>query len=974
MGHGRCPMMMSMLAICHTDFSLQAGVRSPEDWVAAAVERGYSSLAIADVNGLYGAVRFYQCALAAGLQPIIGAELWVDGCLSFIALVRSQRGYRQLCRLLSRQHLHPRELVFDWLSADAVDDLFLLARSPACLQRLASVVGPDRLFALPRDDWPGRGGTLWDALPQPAPIAPIPDAWFIQEADPLTFRDLAALRGRKATTAGPGAVNHPGVVLPEANAWRQQWPDISSSEQIVEECTFEFALGVTHLPRLTLPDTQAPEAYLQHLCREQLPNRYQADLMPMAEARLATELAVIAPSGFADYFLYVNEIIGFARQRRIPVEVRGSAASSIVAYLLGFTHCCPLEHDLYFERFMNPGRRDCPDIDVDIADNRRDEVISFCYDRWGEERVAMVATVLTYRSPSALRDAARILGLPMTLLPDLERGRRDPDAYPELFRTAGRLIGHPRHLGVHCGGLIITPFPLTDITPLTRARKGVVMTHYEKDQAAAIGLVKMDLLGNTALSVIDAAEQWLQRSRQPLPEVGPRYDFKVNRLFAAGDTLGIYQCESPGMRQLCRALKPTTPKQVATTLSLIRPGPAAAGMKEAFIRRKQGLEPVTYLHPRMASFLSATYGVMLYQEDVMKVAVNLAGYTLADADNLRRAVKQRDSGAFAEERHRFVFTKAPAAGIAEDVADQIWNQVTRFASYSYCKAHASVYSRLAWITARLKVHHPKVFYAAILNHHKSMYPTRVFVWDALRHQVPVLPPSIHQPSLQWQPVEQGVRAGLTIVHGLRNQACRAICQQRRRRPFRSLADLRARVSFQAGELERLILVGACRELGDRETLLGELAGAGRHARQRPLFRPHHRSGADLPSLFEAEWELTGIPFSRHPVQGVVAGGCLARELPNFVNRRVSLVGILDAVKPLQTAKGADGERREMSFLTLEDVSGLFEAVLFPEAHVRYGHLFHHVGPFEIHGTVSCQWNSLSVAVERVVSVERRGKS
>ena len=694
------------------------------------------------------------------------------------------------------------------------------------------------------------------------------------------------------------------------------------------------------------------------LCRLGLDARYAKDRRAEAEARLGKELRVIIQGGYADYFLYVREITDFARRKSIPVGVRGSAASSIVSYVLGFTECCPLVNDLYFERFMNPGRKDCPDIDLDIADNRRDEVIRYCYEHWGKERVAMASTIQFYRARGALRDAGRILKLSPERISTLVESPEGDRECPELYRIGGLLVGRPRHLGVHCGGLFVTPNPITDYTPLALAPKGIRITHFEKDQAAAIGLVKMDLLGNSALSVIDAARWFVEASGREFVEPGPALDFKVSRMFSRGDTLGVYQCESPGMRQLCCAIRPCNPKEVAATLSLIRPGPAAAGMKDAFIRRRRGLEAVDYVHPRMADFLGDTYGVMLYQEDVMKVAVNLAGYTLADADVLRRAVsKARSTQTFANERGRFVFQKAASAGIPERTASKIWERVSRFAAYAYCRAHATVYARLAWLTARLKAHHPREFYAACLNHHKSMYPARVFVWDALRHGIPVYAPDLVLSERDWQPFARGVRAGLDLIRGLSRTTCQALFSARQEEPFQNLGDLIRRVPFRPGEAERLILVGACREWGTRRDLLVELQELSPAGRQ-PMLLGGRVHG--LASLLHAQLMLTGVPFCMHPVEAIRQQGyCLASDMGRHLEGRVTMIGILDATKHLRT-QPKKGDAEDMSFVTFEDATGLYDAILFPDSHSKFSRLFTHIGPFELKGRVVRQWDSFSL--------------
>ncbi len=951
----------AMLAVCHTYYSLQAGVRSPAEWARAAAARGYRVLAAADVDGLYGAVEFYRAAEAEGLRPVIGSTLPLPGGESLTVLVLSDCGYRQLCRLLTRRNLEERFCLWDYLRAETVDGLLFLARTPAVLGRLAEVVPEGNVYRLPAPDKPAR--SLWDQpdLGEQIPTLPVPDAWFLEEEDRETFEWLGQLRARSggACLEKP---DWPGAVLPEAVAWQENHPDGAALvERLLARCRFRFEFGYPVFPRLELPTGVTAEAQLRRLCEEALARCYGQSRLGAARDRLEHELRVICANGFADYFLYVHAIVGFAKSRRIPVEVRGSAASSIVTYLLGFTHCCPLEHDLYFERFLNPGRPDLPDIDVDIADNRRDEVIEFCYGRWGQDHVAMIATVQRYRIRRARRDAGRVLDLPAAAVQRYLDGGGPLARQDQLERIAAKLVGLPRHLGVHCGGLVITPGPLNDITPLTRAAKGVVITHFEKDQAEALGLIKMDLLGNSALSVISEGRELLARRGLELPEPGPVYDYKVNRLFAAGDTLGVYQCESPGMRQMCRALKPTNRKEAAAALALIRPGPAASGMKDVFIRRCRGLEKVSYLHSRMAEFLAGTYGVMLYQEDVMKVAVQLAGYSPGEADLLRRLVKDRTDPAFARERRRFVAEKAASAGVPSRIAETIWEQVGQFASYSFCKAHAAVYGRLAWLTARLKAHYPREFYTAVLNAHKSMYPRRVFVWDAMRHGIPVLPVDVCESDLGWTAQVRGIRAGLGLVKGLRQCVARQILAQRGQAAFGSFEDFRRRIGFQGAELENLVLLGACRAWGSREELLEVLGGGGIGAGQPSLFPgPPPRP----PDLLETELLLTGIPFCRHPVDRWEADACPAAQMGHRVNRSVCMVGILDACKFTYT--GGEGEKRRlMSFVTLEDASGLFEVVLFPDQHERYGHLFSGSGPYWVRGRVTEKWDSLVIEAQEV---------
>jgi len=385
-----------MLAICHSYYSLQTGVVSPKAWVDAAVERGYTALALADVNGLYGAVAFFQAALQGGVKPIVGALLELSAGRYCTVLVKHAEGYRQLCRLLTARHTWEYFTLAAAASSGAINGLIFLADRADVVTEIAPLVAADSLYALaPVEPARGTQPSLWALQPADVSCAFVPDAWFLEPQDQEAFDCLRGLRRLSGRDRLPAPRYAAGAVLPSAAEWRRRYPDQRRADRIIEMCTFEFTFGEPLLPRLILPRDMTASEHLLVLCRNGVEQRYPSGhpLRQKAEKRLQRELDVIGAYGFADYFLYVNEIVSFARRQAIPTGVRGSAASCLVSYLLAFTQCCPLDHDLYFERFMNPGRRDCPDIDLDVADNRRDEVISFCYRRWGADHVAMVATV-----------------------------------------------------------------------------------------------------------------------------------------------------------------------------------------------------------------------------------------------------------------------------------------------------------------------------------------------------------------------------------------------------------------------------------------------------------------------------------------------------------------------------------------------------------------------------------------------------
>jgi DNA polymerase III alpha subunit len=737
---------------------------------------------------------------------------------------------------------------------------------------------------------------------------------------------------------------------------------LANADRLVEQCSLRLLGGQPILPRIAFTHGRSADRELFRLCHLGLAGKYR----PAGHAviqRLEYELATVRKNGFSDYFLVVHQIIDFAKRNQIPVEVRGSAAGSLISYVLGFTRVCPLENRLYFERFMNPGRTDCPDIDIDLCWRRRDEVIRFCYEHWGFERVAMVCNVNRYRLRSAIRDVGRALGLEPVQIHQLSREGKIKRTSP-LYLLAEKLVDIPRHLGVHCGGIVVTPGPVCEIAPLERANKGVIIMQYDKEAAEAVGLVKIDLLGNRSLSTVHEAIEIIHSGpsgNAPLtfdPDDGP-----TARMLSAGDSLGVFQSESPGMRQLLCGLKVKNKKDLAIALSLIRPGPASGGMKSEFIERHVHGKPFTYLHPKIAGLLGDTHGIMLFQEDVMRIAVEVAGYTVAEADRFRSEVSQKVSSAGVQAQYtEFVHRRAQRAGIERGTAEAIWDEVLRFAAYSYCKAHATVYANIAWETAWLKAHYPAEFYCSLFNNHQGMYPLRVYVWDAKRHGVAVVPPHVNSSEVEWSLRDGHVRAGLHIIQGLCGHTATTIVEQRRIAAFRDLDDLRRRVRFRRPELQNLIHVGACDSLGPtRPAMLSRLHRTQPLSEQPTLFDLYgDRLTETLPDYdaianLKAQLDVTGIPFDLHPA--VLLPQCYvpARRLREFLGRHITAAGFVATARRARTT-----DNRVMGFVTLEDATGLIEVSFFPEKLPPYKTICSYGGPVWVKGRVTEHLSSLSL--------------
>ncbi|MCL5281682.1 MAG: DNA polymerase III subunit alpha [Planctomycetes bacterium] len=990
---------------CRSYYSLLRGAVPVPRWVQKAAEYGYGAVAVADVNCMAGVADLCQEAEKRAVQPILGVEILTERQRA-ILLAEDDRGYGNLCRITTARNLLAN---FDLIEQLQVDHrgIICICTQAKLMEELKGLLPHSHLFA-------GCRGVAEAESALARGVEPIvwTNANWLEDNDIEMAKLLARIRRLSAAGAGPGDGDGFDTLIPVkevAEKFHACPRALANTDQLVERCRFQLLKGKPILPRIKLANGTTGDRELARLCHLGLAKRYHPASHEVIQ-RLEYELATVRKNGFSDYFLVVHEIVDCAKQNHIPVEVRGSAAGSLIAHVLGFTRVCPVENRLYFERFMNPGRTDCPDIDIDFCWRRRDEVIRFCYEHWGCEHVAMICNVNRYRLRSAIRDVGRALGLPPEQINQLAREGKIKSTSP-IYRLAEKLVDIPRHLGVHCGGIVVTPGPVCAIAPLERANKGVVITQYDKDAAEAVGLVKIDLLGNRSLSTVNEAIRITRTSDRAgatpkhtchsregggpsdgsmdsrlrgndnggLAAFDPNDD-ETARMLSAGDSLGVFQSESPGMRQLLRGLKVKSKKDLAIALSLIRPGPASGGMKNEFIERHVHGKPFTYLHPKIEKLLGDTYGVMLYQEDVMRIAVEIAGYTVAEADRFRSEVSKKVYPARVQAQYvDFVHRRAPQAGIECRTAEAIWDEVLRFAAYSYCKAHATVYANIAWETAWLKAHYPTEFYCSLFNNHQGMYPLRVYVWDAKRHGVPVLPPHVNHSEIEWSLQNGKIRAGLNIIKGLCGHTARTIIEQRQKARFCDLDDLRRRVKFRKPELQNLIHVGACDGLGPTrpamlsrlrlalpargQLLLFDLCGANVPAclswtsceDERPT-----KSFAALPDYdriakLEAELDVTGIPFCMHPAVLLPKRYVPTHRLHRFLDKRVTVAGFVATARRARTS-----DNRVMGFVTLEDATGLIEASFFPDQLALYKTICSYGGPVWVSGRVVEHLSSLSL--------------
>lgn len=1000
------------LVLAHSHYSLLSAPCSPRALCEEAVRLGIAALALVDGNGLYGLPLFAAEARRVGLQALFGVDLLWRG-ERLVVLAPDHDGYRALCRLVTALQLH-EDFDLLWNTAAAGDALWFLCGDPALLLRLHGRLAPGRLCVAlpPRDHRPGPAppahheGRKLPEIPSFAgrreliaaaellglPLIAVFDVDRARAEDAMAARLFAAVKHNRALDL---AAPLRGEALPDAARRREAHADQPAAGRmaahVIASCTLQLDRPRAPIfPPYELPDGVPAEQQLRRLAEAGLARRFEAP-GPVLRDRLAHELGVIEQMGFAPYFLVVHEIAELARARGIDLIGRGSAADSLVSFALGLTDADPIRYGLLFERFLNPARSDLPDIDLDFCWRRRDELIAAVYERWGADHVARIATHTTFALRAAYREAAKALGLPPRevdrrsgLLPPHGRHgvgeidgvpgfhRTPPDARDAAIRRAtARLLDAPRHLGVHPGGIVITPGPLCEHAPLERAAKGVVVTQYDMHFVEALGLVKIDLLGNHALTILAEARQALAELRLPVPARAAMRedDPRAAELLREGRTLGCFQTESPGMRTLLRQMRAETMDRVIQAIALIRPGPGGRGMKARFVRRLRGLEPVAAPHPIVADAFAETYGLILYQEDVIRAGMMVAGMSAADGDRLRRALT-RHHGEDAAARDAFVVAGLKQ-GIPVPALEEVWHAIAGFAGFSFCKAHAVTYGRLAYECAWFKAHAPAAFLAAMLSNDCGYYAKGVYVEEAKRLGVRVLPPCVQQGARAFTLVRDGqslaIRVGLDEVRELRPVTAEAILVARRiGGPFGSVADFLARTQAARDETENLILCGGFDALRrTRPQLLLELQLALARPERRELFR---REPPVLPALaeytlerrVELELAILGYSTTAHPVDALW-GGAATRgtvacgAVPEHAGRIVTVYGQLVALRRMRTRQD-----QPMLFCTIEDGTGIVEAVLFPDVYPRLAGLLQGRGPFRVRGRVEVREDGVAL--------------
>ncbi len=995
-------------------FSLKDGAFSPEDLVRRAAELGMRQVAMTDRDGLYGAARFVHACQAAGVQPILGSTLTLrtgrrDADL--VLLARDATGYGNLCRLITDAHhngergdphlfpeqllAHPEGLVALLGPDSPPGRLALAGRHDAAVEAArpyrdafgewAHVAVRNRLEPSSRAELRALLRLGEEAgLP---PVATngvrylVPEDAFLADALEC-MREIVPLSGRHVSRTNTEGYLKSDEAMRRAFAWDLSLCD--RTRQVAEACEFDLGIGVIHFPDFPTPRGRSAGSVLAERCWRGFEDR---GLTPTREVRdrLDHELSMIQRMGYAAYFLTVADIVADIRAIGIRVACRGSAAGSLVCYLTRISDVDPVRHGLLFERFINPQREDLPDIDVDVESARREDVYDMVLSRYGEDRSACVNMVDTYRARGAIREVGKALGFPESELGVVAKAfphisahhiREALDRLPELkgvnlgagqlellFRVAERLDGFPRHIALHPCGIVLSKDDLLERTPLERSFQGYRMVQADKDDVELLGLLKLDVLGVRMLSTmrhcLDEVAR-LEGEKLDLERDVGLDDPRAWSLIRASRTLGCFQIESPGQRELLQKFQPTRWEDLIVDISLFRPGPVKSDMVSPFLRRYHGLEETVYQHPALREALGETHGVIVYHEQVMRTLQAVAGYDLVEADRIRRHLDDdpEDTDAIREDFLRRVRERNDVADMA--AAEKLWAELFSFASFGFCKAHAAAFAVPTYQSAWLKAHYPAHFLAGVLTHEPGMYPRRLIVEDAREHGVAILPLDVNlseeaytaervAPEPGPRPDREldlsrigegyGIRLALKDVDGISDAEVRSILQARAERPFRDVGDFLRRTNVSRPVVEAIAHAGGFDPVGGgtRRDRLYQAMVTDTPARENEQLAFALEADPEPPGLREytdaervrAELEVLRVDASRHLVSfyaPLLKDLGVVRSADLRTRRGDEWVMVAGVKVASQTPAVRSGQR--IIFLTLDDATGPVDVTVF----------------------------------------------
>lgn len=986
-----------------TGYSLMKSTIKIESLVERAAEIGYTSLAITDEEVMSGSVAFYQACKNRGIKPIIGMRVHIQmderGVFPTLLLAENNQGYRNLLKISSWVQTKKQSIDFDHLKnyKAGLIAVIMTAESPwndrIANNRIDEVereledwyevftaectllsiqdrdLHSERQLHKPLKEWSTSKGVR---------VVAVGDVKYLQSGDYSAYRALRSIdEGTRLPSDIDEQSNHNYLKPPDQMEafFKDWWPEvIDGTQDIVDSCNVEIDMDQQLIPRYPVPDGTDSSEYLRRLCYEALSKKYSRENLK-AKERLDYELDVILSMEFSDYFLIVWDFIAFARSRGIHAGPgRGSAAGSVVSYLLDITQIDPIEYDLLFERFLNPERINMPDIDIDFPDHRRDEVITYVAEKYGSRHVAQICTFGTFAARSVLRELFKTMAIDDSdaafILKHIPKGSNESikgivqksEALKEyiknsvklkrLFQVASKLEGLPRHISTHAAGVIISEHPLVNYTALMTGQSDVLLTQLAMGDLEGIGLLKIDFLGLRNLTFIERIEEKVKKYKNQRFSVQniPINDQKTFNLLENGRTNGVFQLESQGMKSVLMRLKPNHFEDVVAVNALYRPGPME--YIPTFIKRKQGKENINYPHPDLEPILKPTFGVLVYQEQIMQVAQKVAGYSLGQADLLRRAVSKKQAEVLQKQRKQFI-AGCKQRGYQEKVADQLFEWIVKFSNYGFNRSHAVAYSFISYRLAYMKAHFPSYFLAELINaNNGDKEKIASYIREAREIEVKVKPPSINRSQISSHDEGGSIRMGLMAIKGVGFQAAQAIIEERNKGRYKHLNDFCLRVvskSVSRSVIESLILAGAFDDLQrNRASLLASIDQA---LEQGELFKEFQDQpdlfGTDLdlgPSLVDVEpfpvlkqlsmeKEVLGTYLTEHPLEfhrkqlrkrGVLS---LQQVFNSYGNKRIETAAVVESIKEIRTKRGDP-----MAFLTLSDETTEVDAVLFPDVY------------------------------------------
>ncbi len=985
----------------HSTYSPMSGVSSLEELCTVTQQQGASALALTDTNGLYGAIRFIEQATQHGLRPILGAELTTDHHRA-VLLAKTPDGYANLCRLLSERHCTPS---FNFLLSVSRyrDGLIIFTDDEAALTAWAEESHQNLYVELTP------GPAMHEALRFSRRIALPPLATnrvhFAHANDSATHRLLRAIALNTTLSRLPKeACCAPTQWLMPPTRMAAQFPHVPEAVEntlrIAEACYSDWRFGETIFPAFRqLSDEEAFLTLKKHTYAG-AQHRYGTITQAIRD-RIKKELAIIRHKRFAHYFLVVEEIV-----RQAPRTCgRGSVAASIVSYCLNITHVDPIKHNLFFERFLNPGRKDPPDIDLDFPWDERDGILKWVFEQYGERQAAMVANQNSLGFRAAIREVAKVNGIPAAEIGQVSSqvvrqkdllGFSTPPTneqwlgrlcqvlklkapWTEILAQALKAQNHFRHLSMHCGGVVIVPDEIRRYVPVEYTVKRLPVIQWEKDQTEDAGLVKIDILGNRSLAVIRDALAAIATHTGRMIDYGtwnPLTDADTQEAIRHGNTIGCFYIESPATRLLLRKLWTGMPphrlakadvfEYLVMVSSLVRP--ATNLFVDEFVRRAQE-GSCAFWHDRLRGVLDETHGIMTYQEDVSKVAMALADFSVEDADQLRKIISKKHKERHLHDYYQQFCRGAERNGASPETIDRIWKMIMSFAGYSFCKPHSASYAQVSFKSAYLRTHYPAEFMAAVISNQGGFYSTFAYLSEARRMGLAILLPDMNESDWTYRGEGERLRMGLMQIKTIPRELAEQIVNERTQSgPYRSFQDFLQRVKPELAQARALVRAGCC------DSIAGELT---RPALLWRLFvgSTFQSESLPIPDDYAAaqkrahEIESFGFLASRHPL--TLYGKQIERLRPvpaaqmhRFVGQRITMVGLLITEKGAETKRG-----QAMEFITLEDVTALYDATLFPEVYRRCCHLLSPNRPYIVYGLVEEHFGVATLTVHDLQLME-----